>query len=248
MHADDDDFYRNSDFAGRYAACRPSPPRDFLQYLSRLAPSQTCAWDCGTGNGQVAIPLAEFFSSVVATDQSNEQIGRARKVPNVRYHVADAGRSGIPSGSVDLVTVGQAVHWFPLEGFYLEVSRVLKPGGLVALWCYRRPRVDSRIDRLVYCLWQCLPRPAAIQFVEDEYANLSFPFDEIAFPPFSMTERWNSVRFIDYLNTWSWLSKVPESSPEKRTVSELLQRLSSSWGTNTRDVTWDLFIRLGKRA
>ncbi len=39
--------------------------------------------------------------------------------------------------SVDLVTVSQAVHWFlPIENFYEEVNRVLKPGGCLAVFEY----------------------------------------------------------------------------------------------------------------
>ncbi|GLC77487.1 hypothetical protein PLESTF_001941200 [Pleodorina starrii] len=37
---------------------------------------------------------------------------------------------------VDLVTVGQALHWFRLEEFYLECRRILKPSGALAAWTY----------------------------------------------------------------------------------------------------------------
>ncbi len=43
------------------------------------------------------------------------------------------------NGSVDLVTVSEAIHWFiPLgiEKFYHEVDRVLKPGGCLAIYEY----------------------------------------------------------------------------------------------------------------
>jgi SAM-dependent methyltransferase len=56
---------------------------------------------------------------------------------SLRFHnpAADTGRgdaSGIESNTVDLVTVGQALHWFELPQFYAEVSRILKPGGVFA--------------------------------------------------------------------------------------------------------------------
>ncbi len=42
-------------------------------------------------------------------------------------------------GTVDLVTVSQAVHWFrPIENFYKEVDRVLRPGGCLAVYEYGR--------------------------------------------------------------------------------------------------------------
>lgn len=45
-----------------------------------------------------------------------------------RINVADA--------SVDLLTTAQAAHWFDLEKFYVELKRILRPGGVVAIWGY----------------------------------------------------------------------------------------------------------------
>lgn len=41
-------------------------------------------------------------------------------------------QTSIPTQSIDLVTVAQAIHWFDFEAFYSEVKRVLKPQGVVA--------------------------------------------------------------------------------------------------------------------
>lgn len=39
----------------------------------------------------------------------------------------------LPDGSVDLLTVATAVHWFDQPKFLAEAGRVLKPGGCIAL-------------------------------------------------------------------------------------------------------------------
>lgn len=39
----------------------------------------------------------------------------------------------LPDGSVDLLTVATAVHWFDQPKFLAEAGRVLKPGGCMAL-------------------------------------------------------------------------------------------------------------------
>ncbi|MCP4490067.1 MAG: class I SAM-dependent methyltransferase, partial [Gammaproteobacteria bacterium] len=33
-----------------------------------------------------------------------------------------------------LITVAQALHWFNIDFFFKEVKRVLKPGGILAVW------------------------------------------------------------------------------------------------------------------
>jgi SAM-dependent methyltransferase len=38
----------------------------------------------------------------------------------------------VDSGSIDLIVVAQALHWFDLQRFYKEVRRVLKNNGVLA--------------------------------------------------------------------------------------------------------------------
>jgi ubiquinone/menaquinone biosynthesis C-methylase UbiE len=93
-------------------------------------------WDCACGSGQATLDLATRFNKVLATDASAEQIASAKPHPRVEYSVALAEQSGLESGSVSLVTVAQALHWFNLERFYPETKRVLKPAGVLAAWAY----------------------------------------------------------------------------------------------------------------
>jgi SAM-dependent methyltransferase len=58
----------------------------------------------------------------------------------VRFEVSTAEQLGsnvsppVAQGSVDLITAGNAAHWFDMAGFWPSAARVLKPGGSVALW------------------------------------------------------------------------------------------------------------------
>jgi hypothetical protein len=63
--------------AASYARYRPGYPAVLFETLAGLAPARDLAWDCATGNGQAALHLAEHFARVVATDLSQEQLGRA---------------------------------------------------------------------------------------------------------------------------------------------------------------------------
>ena len=132
-----------SGVAGAYAEFRPRYPEALFEWLAGLAPGRELAWDCATGSGQAAVALAPHFARVVATDASAEQISAATPAPRVEYRVAPAESSGLPSGSVDLVTVAQALHWFDRPAFYREAARVLRPGGVLAAWTYGHPRLDD---------------------------------------------------------------------------------------------------------
>lgn len=122
--------------AQQYARHRPQYPGELFDYLASLAPAHECAWDCGAGNGQAYVELARYFQRVIATDASEEQIQNAFPHERVDYRVEEAEKASIPGNSVDLVTVGTAVHWFDFDPFYAEVRRVGKPGAVLAVWIH----------------------------------------------------------------------------------------------------------------
>ena len=135
-----------SSASGRYAAFRPDYPATLYDWLAGQCAEHDIAWDCATGSGQAAQGLAPHFRCVVATDASAEQIRHAATHPDIDYRVAPAEASGLVDHSVDLVTVAQAAHWFDLPRFYAEVARVLKPGGVIALWGYGRMVLPGELD------------------------------------------------------------------------------------------------------
>jgi len=138
-----------SGHAAAYATCRPGYPRDLVAAVARLHREHRLALDTGTGNGQAAVGLAEHFDRVVATDPSAQQLAHATPHPRVEYRIAPSEASGLPDGSVDLVTAAQAFHWFDFDRFFAEVKRILAPGGAVAIWTYNLPRVDPAVDRQI---------------------------------------------------------------------------------------------------
>ena len=119
-----------------YLNHRPSYPAALFDWLAQRCSQHELAWDCGTGNGQAAVSLAQHFQRVLATDASAAQIAAATAHERVEYRLAPAEKSGLEPASVDLLIVAQALHWFDLERFYAEARRVLKPTGIVAVWCY----------------------------------------------------------------------------------------------------------------
>ncbi|MEX0681015.1 MAG: hypothetical protein WD097_06500 [Balneolales bacterium] len=61
-----------SEQSNQYAEFRPLYPEELFDFLLSLVPDRYSAWDCGTGNGQVAGQLANYFDKVAATDISRQ--------------------------------------------------------------------------------------------------------------------------------------------------------------------------------
>jgi Methylase involved in ubiquinone/menaquinone biosynthesis len=236
--------------AADYARFRPGYPRELFDYLASIAPSRQLAWDCATGNGQAAVGLTSVFDSVIATDASEKQITNAALHERVDYRVAPAEDSGIDSGTVDLIMVAQALHWFDLSSFYAEARRVLKPDGVLAASAYNllqiEPVIDDVVNRYYYevvgSFW-----PPERKLVE-RFADLPFPFYKVAPPKFEMRAAWNLDHLVGYLRTWSSTQRfiaAKVSDPLKQIIDEL----RAAWGApeQTRTVVWPLTLRVGRK-
>lgn len=233
-----------------YAEYRPTYPDALFAWLANEAPSTALAWDCATGTGQAAHGLAAHFSQVVATDASENQIAHAPQHERIEYRVMNAEQVALADSSVDVITVAQALHWFDLESFYREVRRVLKPGGLIAAWCYHLNRIDPAIDailhryyfEIVYPYWD----PRALH-IPAHYATLDFPFDEIETPAFYAETQWTMESALGYMASWSATLKYRDVE-HKDPLDLIRADLRAAWGepTQVRKTLWPLYLRVGK--
>jgi len=242
-----------SRLAAGYSEFRPSYPPELFRYLAGTCPERRLAWDCACGTGQASVALAEHFDSVVATDASPQQVAAATPNSKVTYRVARAEDSGLAAGSVDLVTVAQALHWFDLDTFYGEVQRVLTGSGVIAVWTYGPLHVDGEdaVDDLFQEFYYKTVGPywpAERRLVEEGYRGLAFPFAEVNAPAFNMRQRWERTHLLGYLRTWSATSRYVDAKGVDPLAS-LEQRLEPLWpqASQVRTVSWPLAIRLGRK-
>lgn len=233
-----------------YAKYRPSYPVELFEYLASLPEKRERAWDCATGNGQAALGLAPFFRHVIATDGSQAQLDQATPHERISYQLSTAESTPIESSSIDLVTVAQALHWFDLERFYAEARRVLKPRGILAVWCYNLLQIVPDIDALLYSFYAETVGPywpPERALIEDNYRSLPFPFEEIGPPQFRMHARWNLFDLLGYFSTWSATQRFIKArgfDPVPNLGEELLKLWPDA--QEERDVTWPLYLRVGR--
>lgn len=235
--------------ADEYARRRPHYPSELFEYLASVVASNELAWDCGTGSGQAAVGLAGYFDHVIATDPSAEQIRNAFRHPNVTYREATAEDSGIESGTIDLVTAAQALHWFDTERFFGEVGRVLKPGGVVAVWSYELCRIEPAEDAIVHDFYYNVVGswPRERKYVDAQYKNIVFPFEELTPPTFAIELHWNLADLLAYIRTWSPVRIYLEKHGTDP-VTQIEAQLAEAWGDprEQKRATFPINMRIGR--
>ena len=233
--------------AGEYARFRPTYPAKLFQYLASLVDAHDLAWDCGTGNGQAALQLAEHFERVIATDPSAKQISSASRHAKIEYRVGSAENTSLADHSVSLITVAQAFHWFKQDEFFAEAHRVLKAKGILALWSYELCQITPEIDAVVHRLYTDILgshwEPER-KLVEEGYRNVRLPMHEIKPPAFEMTAAWSLEHLLGYLNTWSALQTYIQKN-HSNPLEMIFGDLRAAWGeATTRPVRWELALRV----
>ncbi len=237
-----------SGHSSSYAAYRPTYPNALFSFLANCCAGHHRAWDCATGNGQAALALTAHFEDVIASDASETQIQAATSNPKITYLVSPAEASGLDDDSIDLITVAQALHWFDIPVFFDEAQRVLTPGCLLAVWAYEHCLVDPDIDEIINELYANIVGPfwpPERRLVVDCYRSIELPMPSISSPDFAMKAHWSADDMRGYLLTWSASQRYLKKHGSDP-VALIQDRLRAVWGSDSREVSWPLNIKIGR--
>lgn len=233
-----------------YAKFRPSYPKEIFDFLLTQVKERNAAWDCGTGNGQVAASLAEHFKTVYATDISEGQLSKAIQKPNIVYKLEPAEKTSFENSMFDLITVAQAIHWFNFEKFYGEVKRTLKPKGIIAAITYTLPKIDDEVDSIInYFYTDVLDGYWDMErrYVDEMYQTIPFPFREIKAPIIISQYFWEAEQLIGFLQSWSAVQHYIDknnSSP----VDLVADDLRKCWRPNSKKtIVFPIIMRVGRK-
>eukprot|EP00891_Asterochloris_glomerata_P004937 jgi/Astpho2/4937/Aster-06673 len=157
------------------------------------------------GSGQAAAMLAKRFKRVIATDPSEEQLSHAPEISNVDFRVGSAESTGLSDQSVDLITVGQGLHWFDFPSFWPEARRILKPAGAVAAWGYDIPTFPDHkaCTELMHDWYQASLEPDSSLFNRCDHKELE------------MTKEISIASLMGYLSTWSAINTYTQQHPDR---------------------------------
>lgn len=234
--------------AGTYAAYRPHYPDALFEYLYSVCKGYGKAWDCATGNGQVAGRLSERFTDVYATDLSAQQVAHAIQRPNIHYSVQRAEHTNFADNSFDLITIGTALHWFDFDAFYKEAIRVAKDGAVIAAWAYAPFRgsedLDAVVDDFTYKTLHDYWDPER-KWVDEKYQTIPFPFEQPEHPDFKINVTWSFEHMIGYLNSWSSVQHYIRKHGVNP-VDAIAPKLTQFWkNQEVKALEIPLFVKIG---
>jgi SAM-dependent methyltransferase len=194
--------------AESYDRGRPTYPRDAVEWLVGTPPRSVL--ELGAGTGKLTRTLVELGHDVHATEPDEAMLEVLRRnLPDVRSSLGSAERIPAPDLSYDVVVVGQAFHWFDAEKALHEISRVLNPGGTLALawnqrdesipWVRKLGRIIDRpvesmdpgealldsgcfegVEHARYSFWQTIHRSSVVDLVLSRSHLAGLPEDERA--------------------------------------------------------------------
>ena len=139
-----------------YSRFRPSYPDAAVSWLKAKTTTGSRVLDVGAGTGIFTRGLLAHFENVSAVEPNADMREKFRiNLPQIPCSDGSGEATEMPDGSFDLITVAQAFHWLDAAKFKLEASRILRPGGLIAIiWNTSKPN-DFTDERNRICQKYC---------------------------------------------------------------------------------------------
>jgi SAM-dependent methyltransferase len=122
-----------------YVKYRPSYPAALITHLQhvRTLRADSVVADIGSGTGLLTELFLTAGNQVFGVEPNREMRAAGEDFlsdfPNFKSINGAAEATTLPDESIDLITAGQAFHWFDRERTKAEFRRILRPAGHVAL-------------------------------------------------------------------------------------------------------------------
>jgi SAM-dependent methyltransferase len=138
--------------AGAYSAYRPEYSSEIFGQILAAVPSgnRYLALDLGAGTGKATRALLEHFAEVLAIEPDPLMVEKLREyVPRAIVHAVRAEDFVQPAESVDLVNIATALHWMDVPQVMKNVTRWLRPGGIMAVYGSDFPKTPDPIRAII---------------------------------------------------------------------------------------------------
>lgn len=179
-----------------YAQSRPDYAPEALEAFQNATriPPHSVVLDVGSGTGLLTRHLLEYYDTVYALEPTPamRRIAENDLGDQPGFHSLDARAEDIPlpEHSVDLITAGQAIHWFEPEPSLRAFQRAAKPQAWLLL--ARIKSMDEELNQAIGVVYSeeygCLPQgehppsnlvPDSFYFADGGFDTLTFTHNHI---------------------------------------------------------------------
>ncbi|MFA6432631.1 MAG: class I SAM-dependent methyltransferase [Candidatus Paceibacterota bacterium] len=180
--------------------------------------------DVAAGTGKLtenllAYPSRKLFC-IEPNDAMREEGGKYINDKRVSWAKGSGEKTGLPTASIDWVTVGSAFHWMDLVVTLGEFHRILKPGGVfTAIWNPRDisgSELHSKIEKKIHDMAPFIERKSSGsgKYTEDldEKIVSTSQFRDIIYMEAKHEEKMSKER---YMGIWDSVNDIPaQTGPE----------------------------------
>jgi SAM-dependent methyltransferase len=193
--------------------------------------------------------LSEYLNKVIATDISAAQIEKAISKENIEYLVCPAEATPFADDTFDLVTVAQAYHWIKWDTFKKEVSRVCKPGAIIAIWTYYQHTTgDEKVDKAVHDFYENVTKPwwdYERKYVEEKYSTVGFDYELLPVKNFDTILHWKRDDLLGYISSWSAVQKFIRTNGHSP-IPIIEEQIKKLWPAGeVKKVVFPIYLKLG---
>jgi SAM-dependent methyltransferase len=201
--------WTEAEIAVQYDRARPGYPPEAVDFA--LEPlrgrSDLRAVDVGAGTGKLTRQLCAAGVATVAVEPSAGMLKVLKHtVSRAQVLAGSAEELPLPDGSVDLVTVGQAFHWFDRDRALPELARVLRPGGRMALFYNSRDGSVAWVRALGELIGQHSDHADAHR---ERDPQLMGPFRPEAYAEFRHHQELNADGLAELVGSRSYAIRLP---------------------------------------
>lgn len=202
-------------FADDFASSRPGYPEEIKRFLfERFSISDNSIIAdiaCGSGIFTQLLSCKEKNMLTVGVDHSLPLLCAGMKF-YADYCFAPLCGTGeslcLRSNSFDLVTVAQGFHWMNRKKSLAEITRILKPGGGIALVWYRRTRMTEPHQEFIEQLTYKYNPNYDPKFMDADYVGMLFDdgsYDDIGQKRFYSSRTYDPVSYLKWQRSKSFI-------------------------------------------
>ncbi|MFI5128059.1 MAG: class I SAM-dependent methyltransferase [Candidatus Acidiferrales bacterium] len=138
--------------AEEFQRYRPDYPSELFEHILAAVPAgrRERAIDLGAGTGKSTRALVPHFHEVIAAEPDTGMAAKLKEeIPTAIVRTVTAEDCSQPPSSVDLVTVGNALHWMDVPRVFANIHSWLYSGGMLAVYDRPLPKTTPAIDAIV---------------------------------------------------------------------------------------------------